>query len=75
MLHQSNNYSNCDEVEKEFHQHEIGVARRPLGARLFRHAGMGSCRGRRSKIKPYPYYVAAMSFHEDLKKHGLRVVK
>jgi hypothetical protein len=64
------NHVNADELEKRIQAKLMGW---PQDRRMFVHAGMGSCKGKRPRGMPFPYYTGVLVCEQSMEHIGLRL--
>jgi hypothetical protein len=66
------NCVNADELEKRVQTKLLGL-RWPPHRRMFVHAGMGSCKGKREAKTPFPYYTCVLVCDQSMEDIGIRL--
>jgi rubrerythrin len=66
------NCVNADELEKRVQKKLIDMGW-PQHRRMFVHAGMGSCRGKRAAGVPFPYYTCVLICEQSMEQIGIRL--
>ena len=66
------NCVNADELEKRVQTKLLGL-RWPPHRRMFVHAGMGSCKGKREAKTPFPYYTCVLVCDKSMEQIGIRL--
>jgi hypothetical protein len=64
------NHVNADELEKRIQAKLMGW---PQDRRMFVHAGMGSCKGKRPRGMPFPYYTGVLVCEQSMEQIGIRL--
>ena len=65
------NCYNADELEKRVQKKLIDMGW-PQHRRMFVHAGMGSCKGKRKAKIPFPYYTGVLVCDKSMEEIGIR---
>jgi hypothetical protein len=66
------NCVNADELEKRVQKKLIDMGW-PAHRRMFVHAGMGTCKGKRDAAIPFPYYTCVLVCDQSMEQIGIRL--